>query len=354
MNMKSPSNRKNTRASKEARININRISLAKEKSVEKSSSKPHQKKRPRRRGTSLTLTYVPKEFETSATAKQRNRQLIKWLTQTNTNEAMQLAATLDDCGNPELPRCNSGACRVCLRKNRLRKLREIRPYIQLSLGSEFVTLIPIDYVVPRGKLHTVSMKEIAKRVARGLRDVLSSNLVAVGGIDISLNAFENEDHVWVIHAHIIVLNYSDGPTTEAVRSRLKERFRLPADCNKALRIENVKISGEYRVASYGLKSIFNLKSGYWIRGKCSLRLRKGQARPQRLKSEDEVELRLWLARWTAADRLILVGVTNQAGPEFIRLRDTSRTPQTASSRLVHKRPKPRVTRAQRVQSRIPR
>ena len=64
-------------------------------------------------------------------------------------------------------------------------LREIHPYIEQSLSSEFVTAIPIDCTVPRGKLHTVDLKEVAKKIAKGLRHILPRNLIAIGGIDVS-------------------------------------------------------------------------------------------------------------------------------------------------------------------------
>jgi len=294
------------------------------------------------------LPYIPEKFESLETAESRNKTLIGWLCRQESDEAIELAASLYACSELKLSHCNSGACHVCLRSNRLRMLKEIQPYIEQSLSSEFVTVIPVGLTVPRGELETVDMKDVVKRIAKGLRHILPRNVIAIGGIDVSINSLANEGFEWVVHSHIIVLNYSDEPTAKAVRSRLQERFKLRADCNKALRIEDVKTGDEYKVASYGLKSIFNWRSGFWIGDDFSPRARKGRPKKYTPKRQDEVELRLWLARLAAADRLVLVGVTNPAGPESIRLRDTPRTPKAPKTSEGLAQAKARVTRSEGV------
>jgi hypothetical protein len=297
--------------------------------------------------------YIHKGFETLGIANKRNEKLIKWLRNTATNETLNLAAKLESCGDPDHPYCNLGACHMCLRRNRLRLFREVLPYIERSQNTESMTIVSPDYTAQRGELYRIDLLAFQKWLARSLRDVLPPNLIAVGGVDVSINSTDNEAYHWVVHAHITIFGLADGPAAHALRCRIKSRLKL-LPVNTSLHIKDVKAGEENKVTSYGLKSIFNWRSTFLDEEKSTSRAQEWATRKFSPSRMDEVELRVWLARWTAADRLILVGVTNPAAPNAIRLRDTPRTPKPSEPMTADKPAKPRATRSTRVKLGRPR
>lgn len=297
--------------------------------------------------------YIHDKFETIETVKKRNRQLIKWLRKKKTPIATNLADQLEACADIEQPHCNSGACHMCMRKQRLRYFKELWPYISSVYANESMTIVPLTYVAPRGDLHTLDLIAFKRWIARGLRDVLPRNLGAVGGVDVSINSIVNVGFEWVVHAHVSVFKLSEGATAESVRSRIKERLNLPPT-NTSLHIKEVNEGEEQKAASYCMKSIFNWRSTFWDDRDPCPRAHEWATRKNCPKRMDEVELRIWLARWTFADRLILVGITNPAAPNSIRLRNTPRTPKAPKTSERPLTAKARVTRGKRVKRGKPR
>jgi hypothetical protein len=207
--------------------------------------------------------------------------------------------------------------------------------------------VPTSFTVPRGELYRIDLIKVKKWIARGLRDVLPGNLIAIGGVDVSINSTSNADFEWVVHFHVEVFMLAEGVAAKDLRGRLMARLKLPV-LSTSLHIKDVKVGDEHKLASYCVKSIFNWRSTYWKVKNLRLRAPHWAMRKNSPKWKDEVELRVWLARWALADRLILDGVTNPAAPNGIRLRDTSRTPKPSEPMKADKPAKPRVTRSTRV------
>jgi hypothetical protein len=298
-------------------------------------------------------SYIHDKFEWRVTARIRNALLIKRLRRLGTNEAINLAVILENCAAPEQPDCSNGACHTCLRMQRLQYLEEIGAYILRSAHTESMTIVPTSFVVPRGELYRVDLIKVKKWIARGLRDVLPDHLVAIGGVDVSINSKSNADFEWVVHFHVEVLTLAEGVAAKELRARIMARLKL-APVNTSLHIKEVKVGDEHKLASYCLKSIFNWRSTYWKFKNLRLRAPHWAMRKNAPMWKDEVELRLWLSRCAFADRLILSGVTNPAAPNAIRLRDTPRTPKPSEPMKAEKPAKPRATRSTRVKLGRPR
>lgn len=288
--------------------------------------------------------YIHDKFERKVTAWLRNTLLIKRLRRLGTNESINLAVILEGCSGVDGQACGSGACHLCMRNQRLQLFEEGWLYIQRSLKSESMTIIPLNFAAKRGELYRIDLVQVKKWIARGLRDVLPRHLIAIGGIDVSINSKANADFEWVVHAHIAIFGLAEGETAKALRSRIKKRFALGAE-EKALCIKDIKFGEEIKATSYCMKPIFNWRSTYWKTKNLPRRRAPHWAtRKNRPKWMDEVELRIWLARWTFAARLILVGITNPAAPNSIRLSDSPRTPKPPKTSEGQAPAKVRVTR----------
>ncbi|MFP7571755.1 hypothetical protein [Marivita sp. S2033] len=133
-----------------------------------------------------------------------------------------------------------------------------------------MTLVPITFTAQRGELYRIDLVQAKKWIARGLRDVLPPDLIAIGGIDVSINSKANADFEWVVHAHVAVLGLAEGASAKALRSQIEKRFSLGAK-RKALRVKDVKVGEETKATSYCMKPIFNWRSTYWKTKKLSRR-----------------------------------------------------------------------------------
>lgn len=291
----------------------------------------------------MMILRKPKNFETKKFINRTARRHLNKLKRSKNPSANALGKVLELCLLNETPECDSGACVCCARKKRLDFLREISPFIKNASEVHKLTLVLKEFIVERGKIHTLDMKRIKQRIEKLFRDHLPPNLIIIGAIDISLNSYENSDYEWAPHVHVLVLNIGNGPSISIAKEWLRAVVNKH-NGKKALKVLRVKKGTEASAATYCCKSIFEWRSGFWKTKNLGSRRPHRATRGLNLPTDDEVELRLWLSNWTMVQRLILVGVSNPAAPNQIRLRLTSRSSklsETVSSKPIH-RLKPRV------------
>lgn len=280
---------------------------------------------------------IPKKFETPVGTNRRTRRYITQLQRSSKPAAKAAAKVLQSCTDGEGSPCGSAACVRCGRELRLQWLAEVGAVLPHARAVYMVTLITADLVVKKGSLHTVDLKAAKAHFARLFRRKLPPNLVVLGAVDVSLGSFQNRQFVWQVHCHVLVLDVGSGPSISAARPSLRDAVS-DTGILRPLRVDTVKRKKRASAVTYCLKSVFEWRSGYWktknLRGRAPHRATRGLTVP----ADAEVELRSWLARYNLTDRLVLVGVTNPAAPNHIRLRPTARSvllkAQSASSRRV--------------------
>lgn len=293
---------------------------------------------------------LPEKFETAEEADNNTTRLATQLKKSSKPEAQLLALKLEACLAGDGPPCRSGACARCSREIRIEFLNEIEPYCRIASERHKMTLVLGKCAVPAGELQTLDMAEVKGRYERLLRRILPKNLIVIGGIDVSVNSFDNVNFIWSVHIDVIVLKIGPGPSIDDYKVVLRKK--LPDDdIHRPLRVRRVNPETKWSGYTYCLKAKFEWRSGY-VKSK-GLRKRNPHraTRGIDLKPKHEVELRLWLAQGTMVNRLILVGVANPASPKSIKLRDTSRTPKQSEKDTCPARGKSRVTRSRSAKKR---
>jgi len=295
----------------------------------------------------------PKGFEKPLEANRNTTRLAAQLNRSLQPEAHQLGLELEACLADDSPSCGSGACPRCCREVRLQLLHEAGRFVRSSTEKHMLTLIWKEFEVTPGRLHTLDMRVIKKKNERFLRRYLPKNLIVIGGIDVSLTSFENDNFKWSVHIHVIILKIGSGPSIEDYKEVLREK--LPDDdIKRPLKVVEINPIRKRSAVTYCLKSSFEWRSGYLKTKNLQSRAPHRATRGLKLKPDAEVELRLWLSQWTMANRLILVGVANPASPKSIKLRDTSRTPKQSEKDTCPAPGRSSVTRSRLAKKRSPR
>lgn len=273
----------------------------------------------------MTLS-IPKDFETEIFVNRNMRRLINALKKAKQKKYKKLAKKLNRCLSGKHGDCNSGACLKCGRSNRLELLEQIDPYLKNAIESKFLTLALDKFAVPKNDLNNYDLKKIASIYARKLRDKLPSNMIIIGGVDVSLNSFKNDEYHWQVHIHVLIIKIAKGRTIKDARKSLKKivkNSKIP----RPLRLDQTEKKTINEAVTYCLKSWFSWRSGYSNTDNTNSGSSKKETKNISLPIKDEMYLRLWLDRWSMPERLVLVGATNKKSPKSIKLSDTCRTPK---------------------------
>lgn len=201
-------------------------------------------------------------------------------------------------------RCYSGACPKCLRLLQRWLVRRSKSVVQ-SLADKTnhnliaITIIPSSPITRLGKLHTLSINNLRRRVKYAL-DAAGIG-VALGGFDISFNEDRNDKYApfWCVHAYLI--------TSTANRKRLgrqlKKSFHPDDRIPRPIKISDFTNSRRRR--SYAFKTAFVRRIS------CdSEKIQNGKVRKSRntsrdkLRVQERLELHLNLDKWGLAERLI--------------------------------------------------
>jgi hypothetical protein len=169
-----------------------------------------------------TIT-IPDKFETLSEAKERRALKVRILGK-GKRTARKLAAKLDQCRKGQ--GCESGACDVCVGRERLKLYRETRPIFAAHSDWTRASVIPAGFLIPVGKLSTVDLKVIVARINKRLERSSLCNRIVIAGIDISLNLQDNKIVGWQLHLYI---SYPGGKHATPAGS---DKGRIPsrADC----------------------------------------------------------------------------------------------------------------------------
>ncbi|MCJ2071262.1 hypothetical protein MKK75_21105 [Methylobacterium sp. J-030] len=163
-------------------------------------------------------------------------------------------------------------------------------------------------MIPLGGLATFDLRRFIASRLRALQRALPG-IVVLGGVDVSLNTFENGTPVWVVHLYLLI----EAADTKALRKGIRTRCAGEPSAPRPFDFREVSRGGRPLVLSYALKAAFYKRSGFIDA------TGRANTRPQALPVGAAVEAALFLDRWPLNRRLILHGLRLVHGRDGLRL-----------------------------------
>lgn len=266
-----------------------------------------------------SFAHISPDFETEETTEHRYSELIRKLEKRcDLRGGSELVSTLRSCGS-SAP-CGSAACPRCNRAFRLRLHRQARKILPRKAEILSISLIPRSSRVDVDELSDFDLLKWVKSRQRAISRALPDNAIFIGGIDISLNTWENSDPHWCFHIYgFIVL--PEGWGVEKKRRRQLLRSDIAKHCpllepaedgskERPLLLKR-RARSDFRLHFlYAYKSLFYRRSRYPYQKRNSTKI-SSNVRSQALPVSREIELALFLARYGVGSRLLLVGLRRQ-------------------------------------------
>jgi hypothetical protein len=240
-----------------------------------------------------TVAAIPDKFETLSEAKERRAGKIRILRK-GKRPARKLATKLGKCRKGQ--RCESGACDVCVGRERLKLYRQTQPIFAAHSDWTRASVIPAGFLVPFGDLSKIDLKAVDTRINKRLERSSLCNRIVIAGIDISLNLQDNEIVGWQPHLYMLI----EGENTLRLQEAIKATF--PPEPTAPLPHLISSVTDPTKAITYLFKNIFNRRSRYTNAN--------GQACTKRLplKGSDLRELLPFLDQYPIGARLILRGI----------------------------------------------
>src|SRR5665811_128334 len=193
-------------------------------------------------------------------------------------------------------RDRSGACDVCVGRERLKLYRETRPIFAAHPDWTRASIIPAGFLIPLGMLSTVDLKTVGARINKRLERSSLRKRIVIAGVDISLNLQDNVLVGWQLHLYMLI----EGENTLRLQEAIKASF--PPEPTAPIPHLFSPVNDSSKAVTYLFKNIFNRRSRYTNA--------KGQARTKDLplKVPDLRELLPFLDQYPIGARLILRGI----------------------------------------------
>jgi hypothetical protein len=204
------------------------------------------------------------------------------------------ARILRKCRRP--CRCQTEACRVCMREFRIWWLGEAIKIIAQRAHWTRCSIIMKGLLVPYGQLASFDLDAAVKRIRKRLERAEIRGRIVLGALDVSLNLEDSVIAGWQFHCYLIV----EGENDAALQGAIKDAF-APEQTALAP-YDFMEISNPLDVVTYAYKALFERRSGY----KDSQGNHRTKHQP--LKGADVRELLPFLAKHKVGARLILCGV----------------------------------------------
>lgn len=258
----------------------------------------------------------------------RHHEIIVLLQRHGSIDASRVASALRECFPSA--RCGLAACAHC--NLDFRERLHLKTGTVLSRRAEvlFLTLVPRDYRVEVGELSGFDLKTWVSSRLRALERALPDEARFIGGVDISLNTWNNGDPHWCFHIHGFII-LPEGWGVEKKRRRKVLWDEIAARCplaepyaghanERPLQLKQCSTLNCRRNVTYAYKNEFYRRSRYSYKKRNST---KGTSNvvSQALGAEHEAELRMFLGRYRVGSRLLLVGIRRQGhGANFTFIR----------------------------------
>jgi hypothetical protein len=193
-------------------------------------------------------------------------------------------------------RCETEACRVCLRAFRLHWVGEVTKIVVQRPHWTRSSIIPDGMLLPYGSLNVFDLKAAVKRAQKRIERSGISDRIVIGGVDVSLNLSDNNMIGWQLHPYLLV----EGKNDRALRKALKAAF--PPEPSAAKPYDFREVEDPLKAITYAYKAVFKRRSAYIDADG------KAQTRALPLKDPDQREILQFLAKYKVGSRAILRGV----------------------------------------------
>ena len=272
---------------------------------------------------------LPKNFESQLKASKMQRDTIKALSKkcapviysirrTKLKEILVACSEQNPCLNEACPKC-----RRIYRKSLLQAF--VNSGLQDGVWTR-VSVIPDGLFFPYHKLYTVDLKAIIKRLNKSIQRSKLSDAIIIGGIDISLNVFENSIQGWQIHLYFLI----NRLLTDDLKKSIKGIFKKGA--TKSFNFKQIKVDAQGTIhkhiggaVTYMYKNGFNRRSSYYetrLKVDGSQRL---NTRSLPLKMDQVAKLSVWLGEYNIGDRLFLRNIKRlRAAPLSVKFSSVSK------------------------------
>ena len=232
------------------------------------------------------------QFETFEDALKWRRIHRKRLSRTKRQRRVALA--LKKCRRGH--RCETEACRVCMREFRLWWLGEAVKIILQRPRWTRCCVITKGLLVPYGQLAKFDLTAAVKRFRKRLQRSGIHDRIVLGGVDVSLNLESNKMVGWQFHLYLLIEGEKDNYLQEAVRKA------FPPEPNALAPYDLEEVTDPLECITYAYKAEVKRRSGYVGSNG------HHQAKDLPLKGGDLRELVPFLAGYKVGARLILCGV----------------------------------------------
>jgi hypothetical protein len=193
-------------------------------------------------------------------------------------------------------RCETEACRVCLRDFRINWSGEAVKIMLQQPDWVRCSIITKGLLVPYGQLANFDLNASIKRLRKRIGRSKLHGRVVLGGLDVSLNVENNKIVGWQFHPYLIVEGKNDAGLQQAV----KDAFPPEPTALAPYDFEEVKDYVE--VATYAYKALFERRLGYVGNNG------NHQIKDHPLKGADLRKLVPFVGQYQTGARLLLAGV----------------------------------------------
>jgi hypothetical protein len=205
----------------------------------------------------------------------------------------RLARNLKKCRHNH--RCETEACRVCMREFRISWLEAIKIMVQRPHWTR-CSIISKGLLVPYGQLAQFDVNQAVKRIRKRLERSDTRGRIVLGALDLSLNVANNVIVGWQWHLYLLVEGKNDAELQQTVKNAFRPEPTALAPYNFA------EVADPLQVVTYAYKALFKRRAGY------TTSQGNHRTKDQPLKGGDLRELLPLLAKYKVGARLILCGV----------------------------------------------
>lgn len=232
-------------------------------------------------------------FETFEDAR-RWRKVHRNKLKTATRRQRRAARPLMKCRRGH--RCETEACRICMREFRVWWAGEAVKIMLRRPDWTRCSVITKDLLIPYGQLSTFDLTAAVKRIRKRLQRSKICGRIVLGGLDVSLNIESNKIIGWQFHLYLLI----EGKNDNDLQAAVKEAF--PPERTALAPYNFEQITDPLKVITYAYKAEVKRRSGYVGNDG------NHRTKDQRLKGPDIRKLLPFLASHNVGARLTLCGV----------------------------------------------
>lgn len=198
-------------------------------------------------------------------------------------------------------RCQTEACPVCrllFRRNLVRECKRLGLY-----KAQFtrVSFVPAKMLWQSGTLHKVDIKACIEALRKRLERSGITDLVMIGGLDLSFNTFENGEVGWQGHYYVLIM----AKSTPELRRAFKEAIKPDPSVERPFSFAEVTPGEFSKCLTYAYKNDFYKRSGHFEKRLKNDGTPRKRTSSQALSVAQSRELDSWLAGYPVGSRLFL-------------------------------------------------